>query len=284
VVGLKTLTIQDIPQAWKLSNGEGWNQTEKDWKFLVENPGNICLAVEEDGEIVGTATAMNYENKVAWIGMVLVAKNHRGKGFSKLLLSELLNQLKSVQIIKLDATPAGQPVYQKFGFKNESVINRMILDSVDVELPVLKNRNLSEIVHTADIPEIVKYDAEVFGVGRNHLIEYLVRESPDHAGVLKRHGQIKGILTGRKGARFFQVGPVSSESAEDAKMLILQVVRILPNQSVLVDVLDDKKELTNWLLNLGFKKQRQYIRMYLGENQYQGTPENQFLICGPEFG
>jgi hypothetical protein len=33
-----------------------------------------------------------------------------------------------------------------------------------------------------------------------------------------------------------------------------------------------------------FKRQRQFIRMVLGENPVPEIPEKQFLICGPGFG
>ncbi len=281
---LKTLNIKDIQQALVLSNAEGWNQTEKDWKLLVENQENVCLALEKDGKIVATATAMNYENQVAWIGMVLVEKNHRGKGYSKILLSEMLNRLKSFKTIKLDATPAGQPVYRKFGFRNEQVINRFILESPATDLADFENVNLPTWIHSTDISEIIKYDSEVFGVGRNYLTEYLVKENPDNSWMLKDQGQMKGIALGRKGTRFFQVGPVSAESEEEARILLSQMLKSLLHQPVVVDALDDKKNFITWLNTVGFKKQRQFIRMVLGENSNPGTPENQFLICGPEFG
>lgn len=169
MVSLKTLSIRDIPQAMELSCAEGWNQTEKDWKFLVESPGNICLAVEDNGKIVATATVMNYDNRVAWIGMVLVEKDHRGKGYSKRILNEILNRLKSFLTIKLDATHAGQPVYHKFGFKNERVITRMVLESPATGLPDWKNENMPVGIHPTDIPKLIQYDADVFGARRKFL-------------------------------------------------------------------------------------------------------------------
>jgi hypothetical protein len=51
-----------------------------------------------------------------------------------------------------------------------------------------------------------------------------------------------------------------------------------------VDVPANQVELINWLKSIGFTKQRDFVRMYLNENPYPGKPENQFLICGPEFG
>jgi hypothetical protein len=46
----------DLNQAISLSISEGWNQTEKDWKLLLENPGNICIVAEYDNKVIGTAT------------------------------------------------------------------------------------------------------------------------------------------------------------------------------------------------------------------------------------
>lgn len=47
---LRAIEPGDIAGAMKLSNAEGWNQTEKDWKFLVQNPQNICMLAECDKE------------------------------------------------------------------------------------------------------------------------------------------------------------------------------------------------------------------------------------------
>lgn len=280
---LKTLTLSDIPRAMELSAAEGWNQTEKDWKFLMEHPGNVCLAVEDNGKIVGTATAMIYENKVAWIGMVLVEKYHRGKGYSKLLLNEILKRLKAIKTIKLDATPAGQPVYQKFGFRNEQVINRMILESPKLGFPDLVNENLTTRTQPADIPEIIKYDAEIFGARRKQLIEYLIQENPENTWLVKQNSVLKGFALKRKGARFFHIGPVSADSEKEAKMLLSQMINMSSQMPVVADVLNDKKDFITWLNTIGFKKQRQYVRMVLGEDSPE-IREKQYLICGPEFG
>ena len=102
----------DIESAMKLSTAEGWNQTEKDWKLLVDNPGNVCLVAEHSKKTIGTTTAINYSNQLAWIGMVLVDKEYRGQGVSKLLLTTIFSKLELFSI-KLDATPAGQQVLRR---------------------------------------------------------------------------------------------------------------------------------------------------------------------------
>ena len=159
---LRPIKPEDISNCKLLSDAEGWNQTEKDWKLLVSNSQNICLLAETGHKIIGTATAMNYSGEVAWIGMVLVEKAYRGRGVGKMLVSNLLNQLHSFKSVKLDATPAGQPLYEKLGFKNEYLIHRMTTSSMEISQPFLSGIT-PELVLISDIPEITALDASIFG-------------------------------------------------------------------------------------------------------------------------
>jgi GNAT superfamily N-acetyltransferase len=284
VAGLKILEEADIGQAWRLSKAEGWNQTEKDWEFLIHHDDNVCLAADVDGKIVGTATAINYENNVAWIGMVLVDREFRGQGISKMILSAVFEQLKACHSIKLDATPAGQQVYQKYDFKDEYLIHRMTSDLVSVKSLSDEGKSFAEFVHLKNIPEIVDLDKRVFGANRKQLIEFLVKNYTDNAWMIKRNGQITGFALGREGTRFFQVGPVLASTTADAKSLIVKSLSQLEGQPVVVDILEDKTELINWLDSIGFVRQRHFIRMYRNTNPYPGIPGNHYLIAGPEFG
>ncbi len=278
------MAIQDIGQAIKLSNAEKWNQTEKDWELLIRNPDNICLAAIDGERVIGTATAINYANEVAWIGMVLVDKEYRVRGVSKLLLSGLFERLRSFSSLKLDATPAGQPVYQKFSFKDEYLVHRMTASSVSPKALFSDNGLSPERVHPGNIPEIVEYDKRVFGADRKQLIEFLVNNYPDNAWMLRQDGKIIGIALGRKGYRYHQIGPILTSTTENAKKLIAKSLEGFEFLPVVIDILGDKKELINWLCTIGFTKQRYFVRMYQNKNTNPGNPENQFLICGPEFG
>jgi len=79
-----------------------------------------CFVAEIDGASVGTTTTCVF-GSVAWVGMVLVEVNARRKGVATALLKHALNFLEKQQVksIRLDATAAGLPVYEKFGFTPE---------------------------------------------------------------------------------------------------------------------------------------------------------------------
>lgn len=278
------MDLNDIGDAMKLSTAEGWNQTEKDWKLFIENPGNVCMVAECDNKVIGTTTTINYSNQVAWIGMVLVDKEYRGHGVSKSLLATIFKNLESCKTIKLDATPAGQQVYKKFDFKDEYLIARMANLSIQ-RLPPGDDNDISrEPIQLKHIPEIIALDEIVFGANRTQLIQSLVTEYPGKAELVKRNNRITGFALGRSGNKYQQIGPVIASNSDEAKILIINALKKLINQPVVVDVLCDKEDLLSWLSSIGFIKQRHFVRMYKKENTRPGITGNQYLICGPEFG
>ena len=279
----RTIQPDDIVNCKLLSDAEGWNQTETDWKLLVNNSQNICLLAETGRKVIGTATAMNYSGEVAWIGMVLVENSYRGRGIGKMLLSNLLNQLNSFKSVKLDATPAGQPLYEKLGFKNEYLIHRMTTPSMENAQPFLSGITPVPVV-ISDIPEITALDASVFGAERISLVKSLINENPENSWRIKRNGRITAFALGRQGRKYHQIGPVFASSLIETIILISQTLLKLAGKPLVLDVPAEKVELINWLSSIGFVRQRDFVRMYLNENHCPGKPENQFLICGPEFG
>lgn len=280
---VRPLEPGDIVYAMKLSNAESWNQTEKDWRLLIKSPQNVCLLAECNNQVIGTTTAMNYANQIAWIGMVLVDTEWRGQGVSKLLLTNILKQLEPFPSIKLDATPAGQQVYKKFGFKDEYLITRLVTGSMK-NLSLDNDPILAESIQSKDIEEIIALDEQVFGANRRPLIESLIKRYPRKAWLLKRNNSIAGFALGREGYKYHHVGPVVASAIDDAKMLLRTALKEVVTQPVALDVLNDKDSLITWLYSAGFAMQRHFVRMYKKENSLPGIANKQYLICGPEFG
>ncbi|SRR6266487_607776 len=280
---IRPMRPSDIAYAMNLSKAEGWNQTEKDWKLLIEGPQNVCMLAECNKQIIGTTTVMNYSNQIAWIGMVLVAKEYREQGVSKSLLANILEKLESFKSIKLDATPEGQHVYKKFDFKDEYLITRMTTASMK-NLSLDDDDRLPEAIQFKHIGEIIVLDELVFGANRTQLIESLIKEYPHKSWLLKRNNSIAGFALGREGNKYHQIGPAFASNINDVKMLIRKALKELTNQPVVMDVQCEKEDLINWLNSIGFITQRHFVRMYKKENPFPGIINKQYLICGPEFG
>jgi GNAT superfamily N-acetyltransferase len=280
---IRPMITNDLNQSISLSNSEGWNQTEKDWKLLLENPINICIVAEYNNKVIGTATALNHSNKIAWIGMVLVDKSFRGRGVGKMLLTNIIGALKNVDSIKLDATPVGLPLYQKLGFIEENKIYRMINPSLQSFEKQALNYEPINIDHES-FSDVLKLDKRIFGTARTYLLQTLLRNYPGKAYLIKRNKKLDGYMFGRDGVRFNYIGPVFAFSHDSARILISKALESLNNQPVALDILQDKDGLIKWLEMLGFVKQRHFIRMNFKSNSYCGIIKYQYLISGPEFG
>lgn len=281
---LRPMEQSDVVSAMKLSNAEGWNQTENDWKLFLEGAGNAAIVAECDSKVTGTTTAINYSDQVVWIGMVLVEKEYRGWGISKELLNNIFKKIKPGKSIKLDATPAGQQVYKKLGFEDEYQVARMINLSAS-NLSDQVNDDISPgPVKPDDISKIIKLDEISFGANRKQLIQYLVREYPGKDWLLKRDEHIDGFILGREGNKYHHIGPLMATNFGDAKILISKSLNDLINKPVVVDVPAGKEEWIEWLTSIGFVVQRFFTRMYKGNNNFPGCTDKQYLVAGPEFG
>ncbi|MEY4941198.1 MAG: hypothetical protein RIQ93_2933, partial [Verrucomicrobiota bacterium] len=125
-IRIRALRVNDVPLANELRRLAHWNQTEADWKGYLEYEPDGCFVAEVEGTPVGTATTIRYENRVGWIGMVLVHPEWRGRGVGTRLLHHAIGYLESrdVRCIKLDATPMGRKSYVPLGFCDEYSVAR----------------------------------------------------------------------------------------------------------------------------------------------------------------
>ena len=124
--GLRQLSLSDLDDGLALSTASGWNQTAADWHRLLTLPTITAWGIEQEGHIVATAAAIRYGSELAWIGMVLTAEPHRGRGLASKLMAAALDHLTDCALIKLDATAQGAPLYRRFGFADEGPIVRYI--------------------------------------------------------------------------------------------------------------------------------------------------------------
>src|SRR5580692_3064139 len=102
---LRVMTKADICAAQRLKEIAGWNQTKTDWERFLEASEAGCFVADLDGQVCGTATTIAFENRFAWVGMVLVDPAYRSRGIGTRLLDKTIEYLDALHIpcLKLDA-------------------------------------------------------------------------------------------------------------------------------------------------------------------------------------
>jgi GNAT superfamily N-acetyltransferase len=277
---------QDIAAGMRLKALAGWNQVEEDWQYFLDHRPEGCYVAVDEGAVIGTVATAGYGRDAAWIGMLLVDPDYRRRGIGTRLMRAAIASLGGYVTIMLDATPAGQGLYERLGFREQSRLLRLTTDRL-APLNALppQDRSLRRLRVGEDLDPIIALDRAAFGADRTPLLRAQARRAPEAAWVCERRGRIAGFCLGRNGARLQQLGPVVAETDQDAMALCQAGLRAWVGRAVVVDVPASQEAFLEWLLGVGFAVQRPFTRMVLGAPLARPeAPVRQYAICGPEFG
>ena len=294
---LRTMTDADVPLGMALKQAAGWNQTIADWKrFLAITPGG-CFVAELDGKGVGTVVTAIF-GPVAWVAMVLVDPITRGKGVGTALMSHALKFLddRRVPTVRLDATPLGQPIYEKLGFKPEFQLHRLdgLLPKMAV-VPGVKSRETSgeakhpgastgvSVLTNADVPGVLALDRALSATPREALIRRLIADNPTSAAVVRANDGVRGYALSRPGSNATFIGPVMASDDQAGNALLTWAAMKHAGERVFVDIPADNAPARAWAASMGLKVQRPLLRMSRGPLVGEKASDV-WASSGPEMG
>jgi GNAT superfamily N-acetyltransferase len=275
------MTLDDVPEGLRLSRAAGWNQREEDWRLLLGlNPGRFVVAVAH-GRVIGTGGAACYGTALAWVCMILVDPDERGRGIGTLVTEKVLEGVRDVARIGLDATPQGEGVYARLGFAESGRLFRVAVDRPRRGDPrAVETQALSR----NELDPVLELDREVFGADRGDLLRWALEQAPESARVAKNRGAVEGYCFGRRGDHSHQIAPVVARRVAVARALVADALEAPRAGRVIVDAAADHADWLESLRGLGFREHRPLMRMYRGGALPPGRPELQLAIFGPEFG
>jgi creatinine amidohydrolase len=274
---IRPLTKMDVPSAVRLKDLARWNQTQTDWEMFLNSNPQGCFAAVFNGKVIATATTIKYENRLAWIGMVLVDPEFREMGIASSLIECAIEHSRDCQLIKLDATMEGMRLYCRLGFKAQYTVHRLINNSV----PFYSKPATIGPISESQLESIFAYDMNRFGANRSGLLYWLWSNNQIGSWLYNKNNN-KGFCLGRKGCEYYQIGPICAEDPAVAIELLTAQLSSLCGQKVLIDVPECNTELLHFLENCGFIQQRDFLRMQIGVmNEFKDC---QYAIAGPELG
>ena len=275
---LRAMTEADVPLGMRLKREAEWNQTEADWRRFLRLEPDGCFVAEWEGQACGTTTTCVL-GSVAWIAMVLVTGSARGRGIGTALLEHALVYLggRGVPTVRLDATAAGQPLYERLGFAGEYELARWVGE------PALAGAAEASLPYAPEhLPAVAALDALVTGAQRGRLLARLAADAS--AGrVTLRGGEVTGYLFSRAGETAGQIGPGAATGQADGEALLRAELTRWRGRRVLVDVPRANAAATALARAAGLAEQRSFLRMFRGE-PVQDRPEWLWASSGPEKG
>lgn len=279
-VRYRRMKLTDIDAGMNLKQIVGWNQTHLDWqRFLTADPAGSFVA-EHQNQIVGTVTSISYQDKFAWIGMMIVHPDFRSRGIGRALMQQALEYLEKRGhcCLRLDATPQGQPLYESLDFEVEYSLQRWVL-----ERPA--NPDQFEVpVPSVNLNEISSLDRKIFGADRAELIASVAAECPGSITLAGQGGKQSAYALARRGTISDHIGPwVACDQAAGEKVLD-EILQRSGRGRVIVDSPVANSWAAQILEDKGFVVVRQLARMFRGKLSHPGQPGYIGAILGPEFG
>jgi GNAT superfamily N-acetyltransferase len=252
-----------------LSTEAQWNQNAADWRFFLAQ-GEV-FGIRDGDRLIATAALLPYSDGNAWISMVLVTQDRRRRGLATKLVDACLERASKQGLTPwLDATPAGATVYGPLGFRPVLELRRLRYPGAAMPEP-------RKLTSDGSIDELIWRDQRAMGFERNALL----REFADRPGsrLVSHHGAL-GLI--RDGRTTRQIGPIYADSTPAATALV-DAVAAESSGPLLIDVVNDQRELLENLSGSGWSVERPFQRMRFGGTVAPG-PELPFAVAGPEFG
>ncbi len=237
-------------------------------RFVAVQPDGLAV-VEQDGSVVGTGCCVAYpDGGFGWVGLVATAPPFERRGVATAITEYLSGVLEGHGCFSvLDASAAGGPVYQRMGFADRGLTRVMGYVGAGEPAPVTEHECQQLVAD--DLDEVARFDAPRFGAARRDLLAKLIEQHSGRALVLRRRGNVAGLLV----AQDTTLGPVVADTSESLTSLISAALRFDWTSPPRINVPPESGHLAT-LHRLGFEIRRELRHMRRGIEVLPGRRES----------
>lgn len=268
----------DLDFAAASTADEGWGtETRAEFEgFLTCSPGSGLVA-EQAGERLGIGVAIAY-GEAGFIGELVVAREHRGRGIGRRLLEHAIDRLHAsgARSIFLDGVPAAVSLYERAGFVRLCRSLRFSGEGAIFAGGAHDRRRVAvRGMRAADLEAVLALDRERFGADRGAFLRRRFALYPEFCRVQVGRADrapagepvLRGFLMGRRGPGITAAGPwVVDDERDFAVDLLAQLSSQAHDGRLVLGVLETHASVAVALRALGFQEHPSPPwRMRLGE-------------------
>lgn len=248
----------DLDRALDWAAMEGWNPGLHDAEcFWAADPGGFLVG-ELAGEAVAGISAVAYGADFGFLGLFIVAPEHRGRGFGRRLWRAGLARLGG-RNVGLDGDPARPDGYHRSGF-------RLAYRNVRFE-GAGRAQEASAAVDLASLPfaQVAAYDRELFPAPRERFLERWIAVPDGRALGLLETGRLSGYGVIRRCRTGHKIGPLFADGADQAEALFRALSATAPGEPLVLDVPEPNAAAVALARGHGMKAVFETARMYRGK-------------------
>jgi hypothetical protein len=268
-VRFRPLTAGDLPAAHELSVAVKWPHRREDWEFALNLGAGV--GAEDQGGLLGTALHWKFGADHASLG----------RGIGRDLMTRTMDALGE-RTTFLNATPAGQPLYEKFGFKAMGSIHQH-QGTGGAHPPAVQLAPGERIrpLGARDPDRLSALLNRSAGYDRTQVLGALLNVA--EGVVLDRDGEPVGFALMRRFGRGHVIGPLVAPHIEGAQALISHLVGSNEGKFVRIDV-DGNSGLSDWLDGLGLQQVDAVVTMVRGAAPQPDGDARVFAITNQALG
>ena len=279
----------DIEAAHALSQEIRWPHRADDW-LLAASTGR-GFVVKEGARLVGTALCWPWSERGATLGLVIVAPDQQGRGIGRMLMERLLDTL-GPRTTMLHATPAGQPLYEKLGFRKTGLLHQH--QGSDFRVPPVEPPPGERLrpLEPGDTARVIELASRASGLDRSALLPALLDVSRGVAVIGSERDQrgetVLGFALLRPFGRGHAIGPVAVASDDGRQMQRAQALianRLAANSGKFTRIdTPDEQGLGPWLESIGLPRVDTVVKMARNGELPRDANVLQFAIVNQALG
>lgn len=280
-IDIREMTEGDLDFCLKMFLITGWGNTADDVRRMISYEPGGCFVASLGGEDVGIVGSICY-GEVGYLGNLIVQPGHRGRGIGAALMNEAMEHLldSGVKSIRLDAVPKAIPLYERLGFKGESLSLRF------TGLASQKGSTGCERMDEMDLPEVSELDLRFFGAPRGRVLRRVHADFPGLCFLAREGSRLVGYIMAKEGEGRIRIGPWICEHEERgiAEKLLHRLMDEVAGRTLWAGVPEGNHGSVDILERNGFISSPSSHRMCHGECGETGMVEGIFGVGGPDKG
>ncbi len=280
-VDIREMTAGDLDFCLEMFRITGWGNTADDVRRMISYEPGGCFAASLGGEDVGMVGSIRY-GEVGYLGNLIVLPEYRGRGIGATLMNEAMEHLldSGVKSIRLDSVPKAIPLYERLGFREESLSLRFTGRASE------RGVTGCECMDEADLPEVSDLDLRLFGAPRGRVLRRVHADFPTLCFVARKGSRLVGFIMAKEGEGRTRIGPWICEPDERgiAENLLHRLMDEVAGSMLWTGVPEGNRGSVEILERNGFISGPSSHRMCHGECGETGMVEGIFCVGGPDKG
>lgn len=275
---IRTMRNEDIPFAIRLTNQERWGVTRSDLRRILQLDPKGSFIASDGPKKVGLITTTSYGRKLAWIGNVIVDRDHRGRYIGRILVQHAIKYLQGTRIkhIALYCFDENVKFYRRLGFVRYASFVRLRRRPK----PLRPTASSTYPLRALPLRGVFSADRIAFGADRSRLIRRVLGTKAGWYVGFSNHTSASSYLLVKEYKEMYELGPwvcIKPPRAQPKEMLDMVIAKT-EGKPIEVSCLRDNRKAYKLLRKRGFQVTNHGYRMYLGKIPRIGKPAANYAL------